>query len=621
MTLFETFVDPPRAFTLIPFWFLNDALSEDELRRQIDEFAAHRVYGFVPHPRIGLPETIGFMSGVWLHYVRVCVEHAARRGMIVVLYDEGMYPSGSCAGQVAAADPRHATRCLERRPRKEGRADPPLADNEEVVAESDAWVYVHTRSQGRIRGVHYGMDDGEPGAPASADLLNPAATASFLHLVHDRYYDALKDHFGPTVRGFFTDEPSVLGRGPIKGVLPWTWGFGDYVEGFLGYDMRVHLDALFDRDHADHARRSADFRRVVDARLQKAYYSPYKAWCDAHETSLMGHPAGPGDMGALRYLHVPGQDVVWRYIEPFKDSALEGAQSTMAKCSSSAQRHFGRERNANECFGAYGWEFTYEEMRWITNWLFVRGVNMLFPHAFYYSLRGERRNERPPDVGPNSVWWDDYKTYADFCRRLCWLLSQGRHVCSIAIVGTSSELPWRVARVLFESQRDFNYIDPATLLGSAYMSGAGIRIEGMEYKAVIIDGPGYAPAEATAALEPLISAGRVIAYMDPIPGVPLLAQNAERLGVLLDRLAPPDVRIEPPAKDLRYIHMRHSEGDLYLLTNEGPAPIEGRLHVAVKKGCEWWDPEIASRRIAGDPLRIAIEPYQAQVLYCGRNGV
>jgi hypothetical protein len=107
MSLFDTFVNAPREYTLIPFWLLNDELSEEELKRQIDDFEAHGVYGFIPHARMGLPESIGFMSEAWLRFTKVCVDYAAQKRMYVILYDEGMYPSGSCAGQVVAANPRH----------------------------------------------------------------------------------------------------------------------------------------------------------------------------------------------------------------------------------------------------------------------------------------------------------------------------------------------------------------------------------------------------------------------------------------------------------------------------------------------------------------------------------
>jgi len=184
--LFQQFCDPPREYTLIPFWFLNDDLNKEELCRQLDDFAAHGVYGVVPHARMGLDKKFFFMSEPWLDMLQCCVEHAAKQNMKIILYDEGMYPSGSCAGQVVAANPLHAARALERR--KPGKPDV----SEEVVYQDENWMYVNTRSMGVIRGVHYGMDDGDKDAPPSADILNPEAVAGFLHLTHDKHYEALE---------------------------------------------------------------------------------------------------------------------------------------------------------------------------------------------------------------------------------------------------------------------------------------------------------------------------------------------------------------------------------------------------------------------------------------------
>ena len=88
---------------------------------------------------------------------------------------------------------------------------------------------------------------------------------------------------------------------------------------------------------------------------------------------------------------------------------------------------------------------------------------MLIPHAFYYSIRGPRFDERPPDVGPNSSWWNDYKKFADYCRRLCWLNTDSEHICNVAILGEADRLPWRAAKVCFQNQRDFNYLETRDL--------------------------------------------------------------------------------------------------------------------------------------------------------------
>ena len=84
-------------------------------------------------------------------------------------------------------------------------------------------------SGGTIRGVHYGEDDGEAGAPASADLMNPEAVALFLQLTHERYYQELKEYFGNTIIGIFTDEPNILGRCSKEGMIAWS---GNFLEDF-----------------------------------------------------------------------------------------------------------------------------------------------------------------------------------------------------------------------------------------------------------------------------------------------------------------------------------------------------------------------------------------------------
>ncbi len=605
----ETFAEPPREYTLIPFWFWNDDLTEDELRRQMDDFRDHGVYGFVIHPRIGLPESIGFMSPRFLELCRFAVDYAAEHDMAVILYDEGMYPSGSCAGEVVAGNLRYASRCLQRRPQGTD-----LGDLEELVGEDADWAYVHTRSMGVIRGVHFGQDDGDPGAPPAGDLLNPEAMATFRHLVLDRYYEALKDHFGKTVWAVFTDEPSFLAKRHLPDVQPWTWGFAEYLEQQLGYDFRPHLAALWDDAHRDAEVYRRHYRAALTSRLHETFYAPYSQWCADHGVMLTGHPSGGDDIGALRFFQLPGQDVVWRYLEPNTPKALEGEQSTMGKCGSSAQRHYGRKRNGNECFGAYGWNFTYEEMRWVTDWLLVRGVNLLLPHAFYYSVRDARRDERPPDVGPNNVWWNEYRGYSDYCRRLCWMLAQGTHVCDVAILGSEDSLPWRAAKVLFQNQRDFNYLDVATLLHETVVDGAAARVAGMAYQIVVVDGPQYVDHAVLGKLQPLIDAGRVVAYAEPVPELPLLAPDDKRLVAMLEERAPADVRLTPGHPDVRYIHMRHEDGDVYFFFNEGPGNVDVALRVTAAGQCQWWSGETGKPTPDCRPDRLSLGRYETRVL-------
>src|SRR5690349_7747369 len=106
--------NPPKEFSLAPFWFWNDELDEAELSRQLDEFQSHGVDAFVIHPRVGLPRDTGWMSRKLLDKMRFVIEAAERRGMWLILYDEGMYPSGSSSGQVVAENAAYQCRGLLR---------------------------------------------------------------------------------------------------------------------------------------------------------------------------------------------------------------------------------------------------------------------------------------------------------------------------------------------------------------------------------------------------------------------------------------------------------------------------------------------------------------------------
>ena len=599
----EEWLHPAAEFSQAPFWFWNDGLSETELLRQIDDFRAHGVHAFVIHPRAGLPRSIGWMSVRMLHCMRFAIERAAERGMWVILYDEGMYPSGSSSGQVAAANSAFRTRGLvavdldEALPGTEVRGvrigagrEPELSPGQNLVAVARRKTNGHRVAivdraardgHSVIRGLHFTETDPPRRAdgrevaedlPAGADILNPEAVECFIRLVYRRYDEEFGGHFGRTVKAIFTDEPSLLARQAERGMVAGTTGILGHVNDFLGRDFTGHLPALFFDDEPDAASLRRDYARALRARLEETFYAPIARWCKDHGVALTGHPELPDDIGSLRHFDIPGQDVVWRAIEPGKASALAGDQSTQAKCASSAMIHLGRRRNMNECCGAYGHNLTFEEMRWIAHWLCVRGCNLLVPHAFYYSIRGPRIDERPPDVGPNSPWWPRYKAFAESTSRLCWINTGSRHACELAILGLNDHLPWAAARVCFRHQRDFNYLEARHLWEDARVDSGGIRLAGMHYRALILEEE--TPGQAAAAVGILEKAGRIVRWN--------AAMREETLVAAIDRLAPPDVRVVPAAPDLRVRHMQKNGMHYYMLFNEGALDLELRIAVSAE---------------------------------------
>src|SRR5688500_10357141 len=252
MSLLEELRSPPREYSLMPFWFWNDALSEEEILRQIADFDAHGVYGFVIHPRVGLPREIGWMSDAMLRFCAVAIREAKRRDMRVILYDEGMYPSGSSSGQVVATDPRLAARCLVMQ-KLAGDEQPRLEPDQNLVAEmktasGQRVAIVDRKANSYIRGIHYIGEGPREDEPPAGDILNPETTKLVLRLVYDKYHDALREYFGNTVIGVFTDEPSPLGKSRERNVRPGTTGILKHVSRLVGYDFTPHLPALWLED-------------------------------------------------------------------------------------------------------------------------------------------------------------------------------------------------------------------------------------------------------------------------------------------------------------------------------------------------------------------------------------
>jgi hypothetical protein len=620
----DEFLNPPREFSVTPFWFWNDTLKDEVIVNQIADFEAHGVYGFVIHPRIGLPAGTGWLSPEMIHAMHVAIEEAARRKMHVVLYDEGMYPSGSSAGQVVARNPAHAARGFAKTDLKNDEI-PKLAPGEILVTIIDRpggnRIAVTERpSGGVIRGLHYlGEGTGKltEESPPAGDILNPDAVTSFIELVYERYANEFGIYFGNVITGIFTDEPSPLGRGSEKGMFPGNAKLLERINRIVGYNFRPYLADLWYNDSPASAKHRNDYLRAINICLGENYFSRLGNWCREHGISLMGHPAGSMDIGAEQYFQVPGQDLVWRYVEP-GPKALEGEHSTMAKCASSAMIHLGLRRNSNELYGAYGHNLTRDEMEWLANWCFVRGQNLLFPHAFYYSVRGPRFDERPPDVGPHAPWWYGYKKFADACSRLSWLNTDSHHICGLAMLCEEAWLPDGPAGICYRNQHDFNYLEIRHLWEDARTNRKGVHIAGMNYSAIILDSLSYIPRKAKPVLKKLARNGRLLIRNDSgfksmFRGATICKTPGELIDAT-DRLLLPDLILTAHSDNIRCRHVTKGGDNYYILFNEESSEVNTGFKIPVRGTLQLLDPYAGRSDAISENEIIHFRPHEIKIL-------
>ncbi|MBQ3426934.1 MAG: hypothetical protein IJH37_07310 [Clostridia bacterium] len=611
----EFLLRPSSEYSPLPFWFWNDSLSETEIVKQIREMNDKGVNGFVIHPRIGIPDDIPYMSDKYLSYVKCAVEEADKLGMKVILYDEAMYPSGSAHGMIVERHPELATKGI--RCEESGKSKPELEAGEKLLftftarkisdntvdkqsiseyeggALKEGYVFIHLiegLTHGHIRGIHIGEDDWE-NPPKSADILCFASVSCFIELTHEKYYKVLSKYFGNTVIGIFTDEPSVMGRGKDERMRPWTPDFMDELEktGVKPCDI---IAMWYDVGEKTEGIRKS-YAEAVHNRLTNSFYKQLFDWCEAHDIALVGHPGKSADIGLLKYFHIPGQDLVFRRVAPEDDKALLGVDSTQAKCSSDSARHRGRRRNLNECFACGGrdsidWAFNADDMKWTMDWLFIRGVNMLVPHAFFYSLDGERRfGERPPDVGINNIWWKYYKSFSDYMKRMSYMMTDSVNTADTAVLCSADYLPFDITRPLYENQIEFNYLEKELIKdGSCRIDNGKIRIASQRYGALLIEDISLIDKE----IEALAENGVTVIAFDPMGEIHnksmITVSSFEEVLMHLNR----DLVITPACKGLRVSHIIKNDEHFYILVNEGEEPVKGDISFLADMAVSAFDP-------------------------------
>lgn len=544
---------PPEELTPIPFWFFNDAPDEEKIAAQLSDFVEKGITGIVLHPRIGIPEDIPYLSEKYFDVVEKIIKIADCLRIKVVLYDEGMYPSGSAHGKVVEINPAYAARGI-------ALVEEP-GENEILASLQDGRYLIYCFTGGTIRGIHFGEDDGEKGAPLAADILNPKAVQAFIQLTHENYYRRLKEYFGTTIIGFFTDEPCALGRYPHvlharthaeRNYPPKEWAEGMEKE-ILEHGGRMEdLEGLFTgRENYT----TLLYHKLVKKHLRETFYKPLSVWCQEHGIWLMGHPEASDDVEEQLYFQIPGQDLIMRRVIP-KKGGLREPDSVQAKLSADIARHLGRRRNASECFGVCGrngipWYFTGEDMKWYIDWLGIRGTNLYIPHAFYYSISGQRKDERPPDVGPHNIWWPYYQRFADYMKRMCFLMTDSVNCAKVAVLCDNNRVPYQEVAALYERQIEFNYL-PVSLLKDCIVSEKKLQIHGYTYTTVL-----NLLGQETG--QELPESLKVYSVEE------LLKQEAQR--------EIRTIKTEKDAKNLRVSHLLKEERSIYLLSNEGNEEI------------------------------------------------
>lgn len=410
-------------FRPMPFWSWNEELKPERLRHQIREMHRAGLGGFFMHARVGLKTP--YMGDEWFACVKACIDEAKKCGMQAWGYDENGYPSGIADGKVCRESEDYRSTWIELWPEHTDAA----AKGRRVLARyrraENGWERLSI--DGQETDAHVLILKNETRA---ADPLNPQAVRRFLELTHERYRAELGADLGTGMPGFFTDEPQLK-----QYQLPWTKDLDVLFSKTYGYDLLDHAPALKDDSVTEHEAVRNDYWMLIDRLYAESFARVVQEWCRKNGCRFTGHimaedtileqmGSNGGAMPFYEYMDIPGMDWLGRRI----------GTPLAPKQVSSVAAQMGRKQVLSETFALSGWDVSFEDLKWMAEWQYANGVNLLCPHLESYSIRGIRKRDYPASLFVQEPWWGQFSQFTDYISALGTTLAHARETASVLVV-------------------------------------------------------------------------------------------------------------------------------------------------------------------------------------------
>lgn len=632
----EEFKKPQDNFYPAPFWFWNDILPYDELEWQMEQMKEQHIYEFFIHARKGL--LVEYLSEEWLSRIAFVIEVAKRLNMKIWLYDEDNFPSGYAGGKVIADNPDFCGKNLKVLVVKSYDEFLKVKDKNIISAFSkieNRYIKLNINeiecSFSNFDEIYLFIQEYTLWHPAYSDsyyidVLNEKACESFIKHTHKVYEERFGEYFGTIIKGFFSDEAGFYNNLKLipwsntedSDTIVWTDSFIDYFIKRNGYDITDLLPWLFYNLENSHIYRRDFYETTCDMYLEN-FLMPQRNFCEERGMYFVGHL----HMEDYLSYHVVGHGNFTRALNGLSYAGTDRIDQNNEKINEKVVSSFGHQYNKprvlSETYALTSWALDFTEMRRIANYQYVRGVNMIVQHAFYASIREERKWECPPSQFYQNPYWKHYSHFSDYIARLSYALTCGEHVAELAIYYPianaqcrQTPFDWQcsedhdiflqnIANSLLEAQYDFDFINDEAFVN---IENNLLKVNNENYKAIIIPDVEYMPYKTLSKLYELCINGGVVIFIRNLPKYCTESGMQEQFIELLDKLVKlpgasvmtynmlykaytykfsaynlfeytsmknaykKDFSIDRANSGIKYLHRRDNNIDIYFITNE-----------------------------------------------------
>jgi hypothetical protein len=531
--LYRDFQNPPRRYTIRPYWFWNDRVEGARLAQQIQMMVDRGVYGASVFPIDGLRTP--YLTDAWFQAFGEALAKAQQVGFDLNFIIDFDWPDGEARdpwlldpvqGRVVKADPAFRMRSLGYvRKQLQGPTELTVEAPDKIeFAVAARWLGADQIDGDSLTLIESGIDGprltwrapqgdwevvpfylmpSQEVYGGQVDLMNSKAIQTYIRIALDPYYQRFQGAFGKNISYLIADHEGAYGT-PIA----WTPELFATFQRMKGYDLRKNLPYLFFEGGRMTPKVRCDYFDVVSEIYGRSFFDQLRTWAESRHTHLISHlwesPLSFNDttqgnfFGIERRLSLAGNDILGdREHSPrdFMEAAsvahferkgywvepgLEGNDSYI---------DLGRMRTAIYVIGAWG-------------------ATLVTPYFNYES----RKVLYPPDWFYDQPFWKYFHAYEDPERRITMMNDGGRKVSSIAIF-QPLETVWAASQPVFDNRiarADENKIAPLTeqdysalihlltfnqwnydimdshYLEQAQLTGSALRLGGDDYRVLIL---------------------------------------------------------------------------------------------------------------------------------------
>jgi hypothetical protein len=290
-----------------------------------------------------------------------------------------------------------------------------------------------------------------------------------------------------------------------------------------------------------------------------------------------------------------------------------------------------------EVFGAYGWGEDTPMMKYLIDFLLVRGINHFVPHAFSPTFPD---GDCPPHFGGegHDPSYEGFSTLMRYTNRAAHILQGATHIANAAVL-YHMEGEWSsrfneamtmepIAVQLYDAHIDYDIVC-SDMLNGAVVRECALSIADERFDCLIVPYADHLPNALQSRLKELQEAGVPIWFVNGLPENLIFDGKSVQLDEivpLMKKLGMTDVEVEEGYPFLRIYHCVREGKDLFMFANED----YGRsVNTTVKLPCngDYMRLDLLSEINVGGTtddgyLKLHLLPNQSQIIVFGnRDGV